>query len=307
MLDVRTVIQSCFENPKNTLGKSEDSCYIKIVFMLLWELGWNPVNQIMLGFEIPKERMGSEQRAAVVPDIVVADQQGTYLVGEVKHWYVSLGEKHMNQVRGYQRALDFPMAFLTNGHHWIVLSTDDERPIFDRDFSRFEEMISELKVLIGPTAAKNASKFPYNRALDVGLSMSKSDCIPSVARGKETGKILHITWDWDAYPDNGVREFVRELNALVREKPGLLNKDAGEKSLMIKDRRNGLKLIEYWPHEDKICGTPTTHKQLGIDPALTDTYHKLIYAAKGKITNKHDTLSLLKQIVADLERKRKSA
>ena len=307
MLDVRTVIQSCFENPENTLGKSEDSCHIKIVFMLLWELGWDPVNQIMLGFEIPKERMGPEQKAAVVPDIVVADKQGTYLVGEVKHWYIALGEKHIEQVRGYQRALNSPMAFLTNGHHWIVLGTDGGKPIFDNEFSRFEEMITGLKILIGPAALKNPNRFPYNRALDVGLSMGKSDCIPSVARGKESGKILHITWDWDAYSDNGVKEFVRELHAIVREKPSLLNKDTGEKSLMIKDRRNGLKLIEYWPYEDKICGTPTTHKQLGINPALTDTYHKLIYAAKGNGIDKHNILSLLKQIVADLERKRKSA
>jgi hypothetical protein len=98
-------------NPEATLGRSEDSVHIKVVFLLLWELGWDPVKQIMLGFEIPKERMGQEQKAAVVPDIVVADEGGTYLVGEVKHWHTGLSSTHIMQIQRYQHALNVPESF----------------------------------------------------------------------------------------------------------------------------------------------------------------------------------------------------
>lgn len=189
---IKPVIKFCFENPDDTLGRSEDSCHIKIVFLLLWELGWDPIHQIMLGFEIPKERMWTEQKAAVVPDIVVADDQGTYLVGEVKHWYATLGDKHINQIRGYQRALNSPLAFLTNGHHWIVFDAGTGNTVIDRKFSHFEEMIYTLEISIGPDVAKVPSKFPYNRALKVGLSMSKQDSLPAVEKRQES-TISNIT------------------------------------------------------------------------------------------------------------------
>ena len=53
-----SVLKGCFSDPSRTLGCIEKNCEMKIIFLVLWELGWDPVKNIVLNFQIPKERIG---------------------------------------------------------------------------------------------------------------------------------------------------------------------------------------------------------------------------------------------------------
>lgn len=293
------ILANCFNHPPNTLGRSEDSVLIKVVFMLLWDLGWDPVNQIMLGFEVPKERMGTDQKAAVVPDIVVADRTGIYLVGEVKHWYTNLSNTHLEQVRRYQQALGGPRAFLTNGHHWVIFESG--RELFNRALQNGDEMHQTLSDLIGLNAISKAVPFPYDNALEIGLStFNPSRASRSLGIHGVEASSGPPFWDAEKYADPMVRRFLQALDGLVKAEGGLLTKYTGETCIALKDRQSGKKLIEYWPKDNRVYGTRDDYRQMGISSGVSDLYHKTIEKLGRPVTDIDAIITALSWVVAEL-------
>jgi len=297
MSDVVSIIENCFDRPEEVLGKSEDSCHIKVVFMLLWELGWDPVRQIMLGFEIPKERMGPDQQAAVVPDIVVADEKGTYLVGEVKHWFTALSQKHIDQIIGYKRALNAPYGFLTNGRDWMVFGKEHDIPILESSFGTATEMLTKLRPLIGPGGIRESAPFPYSNALNIGLSMNTVSCSYHNKEEKTMPNYTSISWISERYDDPWVKRFVHELAQLANEYSDSVYKDEGKKSLLLKDKKTRKKYIEYWPRDKKIFATRDNHRAIGVPKELSDEYHRLIAKAGNSIDDALEIIDVLRRII----------
>ncbi|MEO0248237.1 MAG: hypothetical protein ABIN58_01600, partial [candidate division WOR-3 bacterium] len=87
------------------------------------------------------------------------------------------------------------------------------------------------------------------------------------------------TWDPNKYDDNKiVREFVRELNALVEEYSRYVERFEGRTCIAIKDRTSKKKLIEYWPIQNKIMNTESDHTRAGVPQELIREYRSAVTA-----------------------------
>ena len=251
---LRNVIQSCFENPHLSLGGvSEVNCQVKIIFLTLWELGWDPVQQLFLNFAIPKERMKKSPRmASAAADIVAANSAGIYLVCEVKYWDSPYLANSTDQVREYQEALDAPRSCLTNGRRWIIFDKENENPLIDETFSNVDEMLSGIKDWIGPQTITIPSPYPYPEAFELGIATAKR-------RQPVRDLDQHISttnlslWDPEGYSDPIVKQFINSMDRLCQEESTIIRKDTGTGSISLKDRRKGKKLIEYIPFNNMVC------------------------------------------------------
>lgn len=261
----------------------------------------------MLGFEVSKERMDSERKSAVVPDIVVADRGGTYLVGEVKHWYINDLQKHIGQIQGYQRALEAPRAFLTNGHRWMIFDLENEKPALDKDFTDCREMIEGLRQWVGRTAIRKSAPFPYRNAYEIGLSMGRvtttriENKIEQGGNGPVSAPVSP-TWVADSYKDATVRQFIQELKNLANEYSYRIRRDEGQTGLMLKDLVGNKKLIEYWPNSNRIYKTVVDHKSAGVPHALSDEYHAAVTREGNPVNEPKVFTELLRKIIESLDK-----
>lgn len=108
------------------LGTVERNVEIKVVAPLLELLGWDPALEVNWGFRIPivfADGTYTKREA----DVVIADQDNIYMVGEVKAARLD-GDPWaaIMQLLNYMHALDAPRGFITNGHTWLLIN---DRPL----------------------------------------------------------------------------------------------------------------------------------------------------------------------------------
>jgi hypothetical protein len=108
------------------LGVVERNVEIKVVAPLLELLGWDPVLEIHWGFRIPVV-LADGTRAKREADVVIADENQVYLVGEVKAARLD-GDPWaaIMQLLNYMHALGAARGFITNGHTWLLIN---DRPL----------------------------------------------------------------------------------------------------------------------------------------------------------------------------------
>lgn len=300
---IRSVIQSCFNTPQLSLGgTSEVNCQIKMVFLSLWVLGWDPVHQLFLNFQIAKEHMRKSSRmASAAVDIVAATQEGIYLVCEVKYWNSPSLAGSIGQVREYQEALNAPNACLTNGKRWIVFDKNNENPSLDENFLTADQMLSTIKDWISPQAITIPSPYPYLEAFELGIATAKKK---KPIRMFDKSKSFHISslWDLEKYPNPIVKQFMQGMYRLSQKESTTIRRDEGTGSVSLKDRRKGKKLIEYNPLTNMIVNTFHDHDQLGIPTYLSREYHSALKKYGRPLTNPEGIISYLRTMVQGFEK-----
>ena len=289
MEELRKVLKGCFANPTATLGRIEKNCEVKILFLTLWELGWDPVSQLFLDFQVDKEAIGEGTYMRVAPDIIIKDGTGVLLVGDAKYWGENLNN-YFGQVRKYQNALGVTRAFLTNGHRWVIFGADKEKALFDEDFRDPDQMIAMLKHWIGPGCIKDSGVLTYNNILEKGLSLHR-----------DSGPIdLVSKWTPQNYTNPRTQRFLTLLNQLVDENPDLLLREA-KKNIFIRCR--GGKLIEYSPETNTVAATESDHsKKLLVPESLSQDYHLFVKQNKGVASDPEKLMEKLRAIVKALRR-----
>lgn len=290
MDELRAVLEACFINPAATLGRIERNCEVKILFLTLWELGWDPASQLLLDFQVDKEAIGEGTYMRVAPDIIIRDGAGILMVGDAKHWGKNLNN-YFDQVRRYQRALGVTRGFLTNGHRWVIFGDDNGNVIFDKDFSDSGEMISALKHWIGPGCINRSGVLVYDKLLEKGLSLHKDSGPIDVAS----------KWNPKNYTNRKTQIFLTLLNQLVDENSDLLSRGA-KKNIFI--RCNGGKLIEYSPETNTIAATESDHlRKLLVPGNLSKDYHQLVRKNKGVAAEPEKLMEKLNVIIRGVARR----
>jgi len=110
------------------------------------------------------------------------------------------------------------------------------------------------------------------------------------------------TWIAESYKDPTVKKFVAELRNLVSEYSHRIRCDEGKRSLIVKDRLSGKKLIEYWPDKNMICRTVNNHKGAGVPQALSDEYHAAVKQAGKPVNGPKIFIKLLRKIIESLDK-----
>ena len=179
-MNVRETLQRCFDNPNDYyLGGIERNVEVKIVFLTMVELGWDPAESLGLNFQIDKKRVGGSARASLAVDLVARDADGICVAGEVKsqHHGVKLDD-HKRQILKYQKALRAPLAFLTNGRHWILFREKGDEPFLNETFTSVDQMLEALGPYLRPGMVKGNSE-QFDSKWKWGIShKNKSTVIP---------------------------------------------------------------------------------------------------------------------------------
>lgn len=155
-IDRIELLDQIFANPKKYLGTIERNTEIKVVYLILQALGWNPVQDTALAFQIPRKKVGEIARAAHAVDFALRDAVGLCALGEAKQWFIRDKEwaVAVNQIKRYQTAVRAPRAFLSCGWRWIIF---DEA---GKESHRIEGkkaplLIEKLKPLLGKGTIPN--------------------------------------------------------------------------------------------------------------------------------------------------------
>jgi hypothetical protein len=171
-------IDRAFREPETALGGGERNVEIKIVFLVLWALGWDPVKDVFLGFQIPKEKIGDRAEASHAADFVLrGDQDRVCVVGEAKEWFIDekgkRWEEGIRQIERYTKALPVSRAFLACGKKWRIIDANlgvlDE---FEPKDARV--LIERLRPCIGKEQVKDKGGLYTAKNWQLGLSRGKA-------------------------------------------------------------------------------------------------------------------------------------
>lgn len=162
------VIQRIFEDAEDSLGTIERNTEVKVVFLVLWELGWDPVHEIALCFHIPRSRVRPPAKAAVAADLALRDELGLCGIGEVKQWcYKKDWANAERQISRYRDALEVPLAFVTRGRRWTVWECDKRH---DFDNPSAPALIQELRAVLGRRCVNVARRPDADKVWRFGLN-----------------------------------------------------------------------------------------------------------------------------------------
>ncbi len=175
------LIQQAFNGADDHLGTVERNTEIKVVYLMLWELGWHPIREIGSCFQIDKNSVTPPADAALAADYVLRKDEDLCAVGEVKYWKIgSRGSKEwpkaVAQARQYQAALGVPWAFITCGHRWTILD-DQGRDAYDFEAkeNNVESLLKDLRPVLGRDAIKIKSPlFSSSRLWSYGICPNPS-------------------------------------------------------------------------------------------------------------------------------------
>lgn len=161
-MNTREILQHCFDNPANCLGGIERNVEVKIVFLTMVELGWDPATNLGLNFQIPKELFGGTATTSLAIDMVARDDIGICVAGEIKaHHKVKL-DAHVPQILRYRDSLRAPLAFLTNGNQWWLFREKGDEPFFKETFTSVDQMLEALGPHLRPGVVKgNPAQFDW--------------------------------------------------------------------------------------------------------------------------------------------------
>jgi predicted type IV restriction endonuclease len=147
---LEAVITQALQNSKDTLGTIERNTEIKVVYLTLWALGWDPVSDIACNFHVHRFKFqGGSAKMAKAVDFAVRDSTGGIcLLGEVKQWSTNVEskrwEKGKEQILKYQQAINIPRAFLTNGSVWLVFDGNGKELPVIQDEPDAKHLINRL-------------------------------------------------------------------------------------------------------------------------------------------------------------------
>ena len=184
-------IEACLADWR-TLGAIERNVEIKIVAPLLELLGWDPVLEVNWGFQIPIAVVDG-RRVTREADVVIADEDSIYLVGEVKsQGTYSDPWAAIPQLLNYMHALGAERGFITNGSTWLIVSDRPLAPLhpfpadqFDHviaviDMAQipFKDFIREIRAHLAP-ASVQPCHWPQSTQTHVGLYGYRFSIYPS--------------------------------------------------------------------------------------------------------------------------------
>ncbi len=150
MVSLVDAIQRAFDAPETSLGTIERNTEMKVVFLMLWELGWDPVLEIAGCFQIRRESFEPASRSALAVDVALRDNLGLCAIGEIKQWFDDDWPKGRSQLLRYQSSLKVPRAFLTCGWKWTVFADGEPRTFENRRDAA--ALIGDLKDVLGAGA-----------------------------------------------------------------------------------------------------------------------------------------------------------
>jgi hypothetical protein len=162
-MNVRETLERCFKNSRDYLGGIERNVEVKIVFLTMVDLGWDPAANLGLNFQIPKNNVENSAAASLAVDLVARDDDGICIAGEVKaHHKVNL-DVHIPQILRYRNALGAPLAFLTNGRKWMIFRENENEPFIEITFTSVDQLLETLRQYLRPGVIKgNSEKFDWN-------------------------------------------------------------------------------------------------------------------------------------------------
>ncbi len=225
-MNAREILQRCFDNPTNCLGGIERNVEVKIVFLTMVELGWDPATNLGLNFQIPKGLFGGAATASLAIDMVARDDIGICVAGEIKaHHKVNL-DAHVPQILRYQDALRAPLAFLTNGSQWMLFRGQEKRPFIDQTFTSVDQMLEALGHHLRPGVVKgNPAQFEWQWGIGHKDKMSS----------KPLKEILSSATGPSDRPDVDVRRYLLdEIDRLAEAYTDKVYRDHTENAAQLK-------------------------------------------------------------------------
>lgn len=145
---LEAVISQALQSHETTLGTVERNTEIKVVYLTLWALGWDPIQDIACNFHIPRTKFqdGGVKMAKAVDFAVRDSRGGICLLGEVKQCSVKSKkwEEGHEQIRIYQKAIKVPRVFLTSGFRWVILDEYGKTLDDIQNSTNVERLIDQL-------------------------------------------------------------------------------------------------------------------------------------------------------------------
>lgn len=168
-------ISQALRESSNVLGSCERNTEIKIAYLALWALGWDPVADIGLGFQIPAAKIGPKAGGSNAPDFVVRDGAKIFMVGEAKYWAIDEHEPKkwkggQDKLSTYLHALPAPRGFLTCGKTWIITDQRGQEITTIRATNDGRKLIDQLQRHIGKGSISDGYYSP--KAWDYGICPS---------------------------------------------------------------------------------------------------------------------------------------
>ena len=234
-----------FKNPDKHFGSGERNTEVKVCYNLLSCLGWNPITEIAINFQIPKVKLEETAKASHAVDFAIWHDNGVGLLGEVKHWFVNNSGwlDGLEQIKRYQKAIPVQRCFLTCGYRWGIL---DEHGELIEDIQEKED-INRLIERLKPHLGKSLNIKPVKEA-DIwayGIypsSLKRRSKLKTSDENKPSWDPAHYDDETIAYRVRALKEFAERHN---------LNMDTGKTALIV--RLSGKKkIIEYIPLNPEI-------------------------------------------------------
>jgi hypothetical protein len=233
-MNVRETLQRCFDNPNDCLGGIERNVEVKIVFLTLVELGWDPAASLGLNFQIPKELFGDATTTSLAIDMVARDDIGLCIAGEVKaHHKVKL-EVHMCQILRYRDALRAPLAFLTNGSRWMLFRENGSKPFLDETFTSVDQMLEILAPHLRPGVVKG-KQFNWRWGIghkDKSIYPPLQDILSPAIESSAIGESIPVRSEIERTNDR--RGLLDEVDRLAEAYPDKVYRDHTEDAAQLK-------------------------------------------------------------------------
>jgi predicted type IV restriction endonuclease len=142
--------ERALQAPEKFLGTVERNTEVKTAYLALWALGWDPIEDIALGFHIARSKLGEDAKMAQAADFALRDEIGLCAIGEAKQWFMdeNAWSRGIDQLRRYQKAVPVPRAFLTCGRRWLVLD-EAGRMLIDVEGTNSRPLIETLRPHVG--------------------------------------------------------------------------------------------------------------------------------------------------------------
>lgn len=285
-------LNDAFQHPDKYIGSGERNTEVKICYNLLPYLGWNPITDIAVGFQIQKTRLGEIARTAHAVDFALRDDAGIRLLGEVKHWLVSNSgwRDGLDQIRRYQRAIPVERCFLSCGHRWAILNNQGEVVAEIKEKKNINRLIEQLTPYLG----KEAETKPVKESDIWSYGICPSAVIPKGTPNLPEGK--YLSWEPDKYEDETIAYRVRALKDFA-DKYDLI-KDIGTTALIVRLTERW-KIIEYRPFNPEINASRPKYdlEKLNISDEQIKELGALLKRCRDGKEGFHALLDMLERIV----------
>ena len=292
-MSLESLIQMALDTADDTLGKVERNCEIKIVYLTLWALGWHPIRDIALGFQVSRDKFGGQALAAKAPDFAVRLDNTIVMLGEAKRWRKQGKgwEKGRKQLELYGAAIPVERSFLTSGDRWEVFNPDGKLLDKIKERNRADVLIAKLRPLIGKESLAEGVE---------GTSAGDDRSIwkYGLGRGMHQNAVTDFaTWDVERYGNTEQAAVISRFRDFATMRS--LQCDSGQ-GLFIRFP-NGKKLLEYNPFKPNVyISCPEQDlRDSGVSETLVGKYLALSRQLRRGKADLRGLLGLLNQIIVE--------